>query len=81
MIVVEIPLEDVLIDVENKPDLGKVSEEEAILSLTQAYDFLPAPLSVTIEDGMATISSPAESNRFTPTSVGTTKTGWILTAT
>ena len=63
MIVVKIPLEDVLIDVENELDLGTVSEEEAILQLTQAYSFLPAPLSVTIEDGIATISSPAESKQ------------------
>ena len=54
MIVVEIPLKDVRIDVENELDLGTVSEEEAILHLTQAYDFLPAPLTVTVANGIAT---------------------------
>ena len=37
MIVVEIPLEDVLIDVENELDLGTVSEVEASLHLTSFY--------------------------------------------
>ena len=57
MIVIEIPLQDVIIDVEEDIDLGTGGEEEAILQLTQAHDFLLAPLSVTIEDGIATISS------------------------
>ena len=61
MIRIEIPLQDVIIDVEEEIGLGTVSEEEAILHLTLAYDFLPAPLSVTIANGTATISSPAES--------------------
>lgn len=57
MIVIEIPLQDVIIDVNKGINLAKVSEEQAILNLTQAYQFLPAPLSVSIENGIATITS------------------------
>ena len=67
MIVVDNPLADVLLDVEEKPDLGTVREEETIVHLTQSYVFLPVPLPLTVGNGIATIPSPvaSEHNRKT----------------
>ena len=61
MIVVDNPLADVLLDVEEKPDLGTVCEEETIVHLTQSYVFLPALPPLMVENGSATIPSPAGS--------------------
>ena len=61
MIVIEIPLQDVIIDVEESTDLATVGDEQAIPLITQAYEFLPAPLSVSIDNGVATITSGGES--------------------
>lgn len=58
MIVIEVPLEDVIIAVEKDIDLGTDSKDKAILHLTQTYEFI----SVSVEKGVAIISPPAKAN-------------------
>ncbi len=62
MITVEIPLQDIIIDINQKVDLSAVPEEEALPLIVQAYQFLPQPLSVHIEGRIAIIQSTAKSH-------------------
>ena len=62
MISIQIPLQQVIIDIERSVDLTSVAKAEAIQLLTQAYSFLPSPVVIDIFDGIATISSAGESS-------------------
>jgi len=61
MITIEIPLQDIIVDIKQNVDLSTVSEEEAIPLIVQAYQFLPQPLRVHINGRSITIQSPANS--------------------
>ena len=63
MIEIKILLKDIIFDVEQGIDLSIVSEQDAILYLTQAYQFLPPPLGVVIEADMAIITSPGKGRK------------------
>lgn len=62
MIAIRIPLRKVIIDVAGNIDLASLPREAAMLHLTQAYAFLPPPIAVEIDDGIATITSAGESD-------------------
>ena len=63
MITIEIALADIIVDLEQRVDLNALSEESAILHITNAYQFLPLPLNINISNGIATILSAAEAKR------------------
>ena len=60
MITIEIPLVDIIVDLEQDVDLTALSEDEAILHITGVYQFLPLPLNITLTDGKAIIVSNTE---------------------
>jgi Tfp pilus assembly protein PilF len=55
MITIRLPLQDIVIDPIRDVDLAALPEEEATLTLMQAYRFLAPEIAVTLENGVATI--------------------------
>lgn len=60
MITIEIPLVDIIVDLEQDVDLTALSEDEAILHITRVYQFLPLSLNIVLIDGTAIIVFNAE---------------------
>lgn len=62
MIIIEILLQDIIVYIENGINLATISEEQAIPHIVQAYEFLPGPLSVRIENSKAIVTSAGDSS-------------------
>ena len=61
MISIQIPLSAVIVNPTEKPDWSSLSEEGILILLGQVYAFLPQPIAIALEEGIAHINSPFDS--------------------
>jgi len=63
MISISIALDDIIVNPTQSFDWHALRQEELLLSLSQIYSFLPAPLGIAVEGETATVESPFDSQK------------------
>lgn len=63
MISISIALDDIIVNPTQSFDWHSLRQEELLLSLSQIYSFLPAPLGIAVEGETATVESPFDSQK------------------
>lgn len=63
MISISIALNDIIVNPTQSFDWRSLRQEEVLLSLSQIYSFLPAPLGIAVDGEIATVESPFDSQK------------------